>query len=323
MDRTSILIEKRIVFGAYPDTSALKSLQKYGITVLVDLTGAREIKKADRYSTNFDYIKYSIRDCRSPTDIVVFDMFISDLIKRYESGENIYIHCRGGHGRAGLVSIILLKKIQNIGVDASIKHVNDIHSKRKTISPKMLKMGVPQTIIQKKFIQDYFSDDIYFYDKNRIYYEFSNFYLIKIEIDGLVYPSVEHYYQAQKFTHDLSPPYTKYVKIISEQTTPGKAYYLAKQIKRYQYKWMKKLNDIIDKYYHVKVNPNWETKKMSVMRKGLEVKFKDSKLKKLLTNTSGRKIFEDSPRDYFWGIGKNKKGRNELGNLLVKIRDTL
>lgn len=33
--------------------------------------------------------------------------------------------------------------------------------------------------------------------------------------------------------------------------------------------------------------------------------------------------YQDSPRDYFWGIGADQSGRNELGKALVRLRGEL
>ena len=34
-------------------------------------------------------------------------------------------------------------------------------------------------------------------------------------------------------------------------------------------------------------------------------------------------MVQDAPRDPFWGCGKNKKGRNEMGKALMRVRDQL
>ena len=34
-------------------------------------------------------------------------------------------------------------------------------------------------------------------------------------------------------------------------------------------------------------------------------------------------IIEDSPTDYYWGCGKDKTGRNELGKILMKVRNKI
>ncbi len=44
------------------------------------------------------------------------------------------------------------------------------------------------------------SKPIYFFTKNDPFYEFSNFAPFGVEEDGLYWPTVEHYFQAQKFT---------------------------------------------------------------------------------------------------------------------------
>lgn len=40
---------------------------------------------------------------------------------------------------------------------------------------------------------------IYFYRKNEPYGFMSNFYPSAIQVDGKAYPTVEHYFQSQKF----------------------------------------------------------------------------------------------------------------------------
>lgn len=318
MDQVSILIDKRLLFGAYPNDNTVKILKEYGVTTFVDLTTQREIKKKDKYEIDdLKYIKYTILDCKAPLKIIKFEKFISLLLVEYEKGENIYIHCRGGHGRSSLVSIILVKNILMLSKNKSIEMVREIHSKRKKISLKALKMGIPQTKIQARFINDYFGSEIYFYDKSRLYYELSNFYMHDVIIDDIKYKSVEHYYQCQKFIKTCS----EFSDIIKKQTTPGKAFYLAKQIKRYRYKWMKDLNIIIDSHKHAKIDPNWENKKVKIMEKALNAKFTDLELKNVLLKTGTKNIYEDSPRDPFWGLGANKEGLNMLGVLLVRLRD--
>ena len=39
-----------------------------------------------------------------------------------------------------------------------------------------------------------------------------------------------------------------------------------------------------------------------------------------LVQTGKTKIVEDSPKDSFWGWGPDKKGRNELGKIWMRLR---
>ncbi|KAG6331540.1 hypothetical protein ID866_7550 [Astraeus odoratus] len=43
----------------------------------------------------------------------------------------------------------------------------------------------------------------------------------------------------------------------------------------------------------------------------------------MLLGTGDAELIEDSPRDYFWGIGADKTGRNELGKALQRLRQEL
>ena len=97
---------------------------------------------------------------------------------------------------------------------------------------------------------------------NRFNEEFdflSNFFpSIIIGEDGIVYPSVEHFFQAQK-TKDLVQR-----RIIAEARTPG----IAKRMGR-----------------RVKLRPDWEDIKDKVMLFAVRQKFKDPKLASLLLDT--------------------------------------
>ena len=42
-----------------------------------------------------------------------------------------------------------------------------------------------------------------------------------------------------------------------------------------------------------------------------------------LLQTKNYDIVEDSPKDSFWGIGEDRRGRNELGKLWMKLREEL
>ena len=70
--------------------------------------------------------------------------------------------------------------------------------------------------------------------------------------------------------------------------------------------------------------PEWSKIKIDRMRKCLFAKFtQHSDLKQKLINTKNAKIIENSKTDAFWGIGKNGKGKNMLGNLLMELRKEL
>ncbi len=164
---------------------------------------------------------------------------------------------------------------------------------------------------------------IKFYDKNKPYYEFSNFYLINVIIDGRVWPSTEHYYQAMKYTNIL------YQEIIRKADTPYKAFVLGrKQLARGyfgNYKLNKHdtrtLNEIMNEYTQVTMRHDWDTAKIDVMITAVGEKFdQNSVLQELLVNTGDKQIIEHSPRDNFWGM-HNGVGQNNLGKILMGLRE--
>ncbi len=66
----------------------------------------------------------------------------------------VYIHCRGGHGRAGLASAVFLiiQSNYNISPEEALKCIHDAHQKRPQMKSRWRKMGSPQTAAQKRFV---------------------------------------------------------------------------------------------------------------------------------------------------------------------------
>jgi ribA/ribD-fused uncharacterized protein len=121
----------------------------------------------------------------------------------------------------------------------------------------------------------------------------SNFHPGPYEIDGLWWPTVEHYYQAQKTLDENDRG------IIRNMSYPWQA-------KRYG-----KL---------VKLREDWDTVKVDVMEKSLRIKFAvGTVLESRLLDTDGHVLVHLSPWDSFWG----SPGFNKLGKLLMQIRGDL
>jgi hypothetical protein len=178
--------------------------------------------------------------------------------------------------------------------------------------------------------------DIYFYSKDKPFFEFSNYFIsnFTLNIGGneYTYNCVEVYYQAQKFYNRDDDKSMEYFELISQCDSPQKAKDLGCQRKnRFANKWLINknkphlglVNDAIDKYKDVIISQDWESVKDDVMYKGLKYKFRNENLRTLLISTHPHKIVEDSPKDYYWGIGKDKTGKNMLGELLMELRDVL
>lgn len=123
----------------------------------------------------------------------------------------------------------------------------------------------------------------------------SNFFpCVIIGEDEIVYPSVEHYFQAQK-TNDLIQR-----QKIAEAQTPG----IAKRMGR-----------------KVVLRSDWEEVKDKVMLFAVRQKFKDPRFGSLLLATGDAELIEGNYwGDTYWGVDINKGGENHLGKILMQVR---
>jgi len=69
---------------------------------------------------------------------------------------------------------------------------------------------------------------------------------------------------------------------------------------------------------------DWEAVKDDIMLQAVFVKFQSHPyLLQLLLSTNIAILVEHSPVDSYWGDGGNGTGRNQLGKILMKIREKL
>lgn len=141
-------------------------------------------------------------------------------------------------------------------------------------------------------------ETIYFYTRATPYWELSNFSPPGIEVDGLFWPTVEHYFQGQKFL-DIEAR-----ERIRKAATPKLAKELG-QSRSYQ------------------LRPGWDDLREEVMLKALRLKFSKGPARELLLSTGTRHLAEASPSDYFWAVGQDGSGLNKLGRLLMQVRQEL
>lgn len=140
---------------------------------------------------------------------------------------------------------------------------------------------------------------IYFYKVDAPYGCFSNFSPHGIYLDGYYWPTVEHYYQAQKFVGTAD---AAIIPIIRAAKTANEAAFLGRA-------------------RHRQYRPDWEAVKLSVMRSAVLLKFLSHlDIQAILLSTQEEMIVENSPTDYFWGCGADGTGQNHLGKILMDIR---
>jgi len=174
MDYSSEFIKDKALFGSYPTQENVYDFENIGVRYFIDLTCSSE-KNLTPYKTQYKYIRYPIADQKVPTNWKSFSQFIvsiSETILSLKDNEKIYIHCKGGHGRSGVVVSCLLCYMYNITPEESLETTSSCHSKRKIMKEKWRKIGSPQTRLQKNFVFKFF-EPLYVY-KNFISQCFSS-----------------------------------------------------------------------------------------------------------------------------------------------------
>jgi len=143
-------------------------------------------------------------------------------------------------------------------------------------------------------------ETIEFNSKSASYSELSNFHLSPFMLEGKIWPTVEHYFQAQKFPADPD---------LQERIRAAKKSLGAKrfgQTKTFAFR------------------DDWETIKDTVMYTGIKAKFQQNpELATLLAGTGTAWLIEKAPRDSYWGSGPNGCGKNKTGHIIMRVRAEL
>ena len=140
---------------------------------------------------------------------------------------------------------------------------------------------------------------INFYSTNDEFGEFSNFALFPITLKGVIWPTTEHYFQAQKFA---GAPHEEAIRLAP---SPSQAAKMGRQRSR-------------------PLRKDWEQVKDDIMRQAVLAKFQQHpSLQSLLLSTGNADIVEHTKNDAYWGDAGDGSGLNMLGRILMEIRDKL
>lgn len=124
----------------------------------------------------------------------------------------------------------------------------------------------------------------------------SNFYAASVSYDGMLYPTVEHAYQASK---SLDPT-TRH--LIKKAKDPN----IAKRMGQ-----------------SIVVRPSWSDDKINIMRQLIREKFKNPFIRWKLKQTAGKGLINENRwNDRFWGVVMGT-GENWLGKILEEVREEI
>lgn len=142
-------------------------------------------------------------------------------------------------------------------------------------------------------------EPIYFYLVDEANGHYSNFSPHPIELDGKLWPTSEHYFQAQKFAG------TPHEEAIRLAPTPKEAAAMGRDTSR-------------------PLRSDWESVKDDVMARALRAKFtQHASLREALLGTGTADLVEHSDKDAYWGDGGDGLGKNRLGAILMTLRAEL
>ena len=119
------------------------------------------------------------------------------------------------------------------------------------------------------------------------------------ELEGGQWPSVEHYYQGMKFDD------REIRESIRSTDHPSKASKLAQANNKL-------------------VRKDWAQVRQVMMTRAVYTKCRThGKIADLLLATGDKHIVESTMYDYYWGVGRDGRGHNIFGKVLMDVRDKL
>ncbi|WP_373091750.1 NADAR family protein [Zhongshania sp.] len=119
------------------------------------------------------------------------------------------------------------------------------------------------------------------------------------KLDGFEWPSVEHYYQAMKFD---DAEYREQIRLAAH---PADAAKLGKS-KRHQRR------------------RDWKKNSITYMTRATYIKARTyPEIAQMLLDSGDMEIKDLSQYDYFWGSGRDLRGENAFGKMLMGVRKKL
>lgn len=140
-------------------------------------------------------------------------------------------------------------------------------------------------------------EDTLYFSRLDIDEDFGSFSDHPIVLDDGAWPTAEHYFQAAKFVDSA------YRDRIRQAVDAEAAQKLGKR------QWLKK------------TVADWKKLQTVYMTRAMYTKFRTyPALADKLLATAERKLMENSQYDYFWGCGRDRRGQNQFGHVLMNVR---
>jgi ribA/ribD-fused uncharacterized protein len=143
--------------------------------------------------------------------------------------------------------------------------------------------------------------EVWFYRTNEVPYGcFSNFYASPLVLDGKEWPTSEHWFQAQKFKNE-----DEIQERIRKASTPAEAAKIGRD------RTLPRRDD-------------WDDIRDEKMYDVVLAKFtQHPNLQKILLDSGDLKLVEHTKIDSYWADGGDGSGKNILGVVLQRVRETI
>lgn len=120
------------------------------------------------------------------------------------------------------------------------------------------------------------------------------------QLDDRIWPTVEHYVQAMQFLDEQKQ------ERIRQAETPHLARKLGKT------------------GLFRRPRPDWQKVRQAYMTRGVYTKCRThAEVAEALLATGDEKLVESDQYDYYWGCGRDRRGDNIYGKVLMQVRDKL
>jgi N-glycosidase YbiA len=142
-------------------------------------------------------------------------------------------------------------------------------------------------------------DRILFYGPQEPNGYLGNWYPAALFLKGKIWPTSEHYYQAQKMAG------TENEEVCRRLGSPRQTYEMTRRP-------------------DISIRKDWDQVKLAVMNEAVYAKFKQNPdLVERILATGDAELVENSPIDSYWGIGQDGNGQNMFGKILMDVRQKL
>lgn len=140
MQRLPLNVSGRILFGPIPSDQTLMQLRREGVQVIWNLMA--ELPELFRIESQLftRAINTPINDYDIPRTVQFFQD-LDRVVAYLQAGQDVYIHCQGGHGRTGMALAALTVRLAKVSPEAALQY-------------SLLHCQGPEQELQRQFIRE-------------------------------------------------------------------------------------------------------------------------------------------------------------------------